>query len=160
MDVPQLKLTKCFVIILYVSYANFIVFCSSYVLYSIYSIDNCVSFFEIALVSLSSGAIGASACYIRKLYRDGMNNRFSIEDSVCSICIHTFVYYLFRPFFAAISSFFVIIAIKEGFFLLSASHNGQIDTIHFFYLSLFVSFLVGFNVAKMFNFFKREGGLL
>ena len=132
MDIPQLKLTKCLVIILYIYYAIFIIFCSFYVLYAISTIESCISFFKISLTSLSSGAIGASACYIRKLYRDGINNRFLIEEKACDTCIHTFVYYLFRPFFAAISSFFVIIAIKEGFFLLSANHNGQLDTIHFF----------------------------
>lgn len=160
MNVPQLKLTKFLVSILYCYYAFFIIFCSIYILYAISIINNDVSFLTTCIASLASGAIGASASYIRKLYRDGLNNRFFIEEKINDTCIHTFVYYLFRPFFAAISSFFVIIAIKEGFFLISTNHSEQINHTRFFYLSLFVSFLVGFNVAKMFSFFKREGNLL
>lgn len=155
----QLCLTKKQVIFLYCYYGLLLIFSISMLYYYIVT-NKCIKIdmFNLLISSQSAGILGSSSCYIRKLYRDGINNRFKEENNITGSCIHTFIYYIFRPIFAAISSFFIVIGIKQGFFLLSAS--SELNNPNFFYLSIFVSFLVGFNVARMFGIFNKENIIL
>lgn len=159
MSACQLCLTKKQVVTLY-CYYGLLILIGIFILYCYIVTDKNISIdmFSLLVSSQSAGILGSSSCYIRKLYRDGLNSRFKEEPLITGDCIHTFIYYMFRPIFAAISSFFIVIGIQQGFFLLSAS--SELNSPNFFYLSIFVSFLVGFNVARMFGIFNKENIVL
>lgn len=154
MSTRTLCLPKYLVNVLYIFYILTIVICMFFIF--IYLDDDKAktsTFYDALQISVLCSLVGSSCYYVRKLYRDGMNDRV-LNHKMCPYCTHTFMYYFFRPIFASVSAFFIVIGIKQGYFILSS--QAPINSENFLYLSMVVSFLVGFNVSRMFKFFHKK----
>ena len=102
---------------------------------------------------------GAAAYYIRKLYKNCIQAKVLIpskEHSDILKKIGSFVYFSLRPIFALGFSLLVIVGLNAGKITIVGKavplNNG------FIFISMFLSFFVGFSSGKLIKALEKKGG--
>jgi hypothetical protein len=122
--------------------------------------EKTISTLLLAIVgSIGMAANGSAIFYIRKLYKLCFKEYVPINDKENTYLkrLGTIIYFLARPLFAIGFSILIIISLKSGF-MLTISNT---DLIHlndgFIYLSMFLSFFVGFLSGRFINQLENRG---
>lgn len=136
-------------------------------IFSIYIIITIISLFAMIIVSVrslantntsnalygvvSTSMLGCSIYYVRKLYKMCIGNRVIFLDKSSDNAsklrnIGAMIYFLMRPVFAVSFSIVVFLGLRSG--MISISNNQGNLTLNFIYLSMFISFFIGFSSGK------------
>ena len=107
--------------------------------------------------SVGMSLLGSSIFYIRKLYKSCIISDFILDVSTDKFLIRlgTIVYYLARPLFAVGFSILVVTGLLSGLKIVS---NEDIElNQNFVYMTMFLSFYVGFLTGRFVKNLENSG---
>lgn len=153
------KLSKPLTIVLFIYYLILLLSSASFLVFEISKVATITEqtvFINAVWVSISTAILGATIFYMRKLYKACINSDITIpvsnEDKLRQTGV--FFYFFLRPIFSGIFSIIILIILKSGISILSTSKT---LTIEFYYLSIIISFFVGFSSGDLIDKFEDVG---
>jgi hypothetical protein len=125
-------------------------------LYSVKNINDSMLFTDSILITITTSVLGSTIFYVRKLYKACINLDIQIpvsgEDAIRQIGV--FFYFFLRPIFSGAFAVIVLIIIKSGISILS---NSKTLSSEFYYLSIAISFFIGFSCGDLIDKFEELG---
>lgn len=157
----KLRLSKTWVVALFVYYL--LVFLSGNILSLVVLVPKLMlregtPIVESAVMgSIGMSCLGSSIFYIRKLYKTCIRSELMIDASVDNFLarLGTVVYYLARPLFAVGFSLLLVIGLLSGMTLVSK--EGIELNQNFVYMTMFLSFYVGFLTGRFVKNLETSG---
>lgn len=116
------------------------------------------SVLHLALIgSIGMASNGSAIFYIRKLYKLCFKENIGIDDAENTYIrrLGTIVYFIARPLFGIGFSVLVVIGLQSGF-MLTSTKPIELNT-GFIYLTMFISFFVGFLAGRFVNKLEVRG---
>ena len=153
------KLTRGVTIFLFIYYLA-LLGASTYLLilnlYSLKNLADSVLFTDSIFITIVTSILGSTIFYVRKLYKACINldiqSPISYEDKMRQVGV--FFYFFLRPIFSAAFTIIVLIILKSGISILSSSKTLSPE---FYYLSIVISFFIGFSCGDLIDKFEELG---
>jgi len=160
-NTAKLHLTKNWVTALFVYYFIVFLFGNTVALIALVPklvFDKVPSILSLAIAgSVGMSCLGSSIFYIRKLYKSCIRGDLAISGSSewYLARLGTVIYYVARPLFATGFSLLVVIGLLSGFTLASRQVVELNKT--FVYMTMFLSFYVGFLTGRFVKNLENSG---
>jgi hypothetical protein len=153
------KLRKGLIIFLFVYFLAATGFMAYFLIYGIIlfnSNQNADIFYHSLITASLTSILGATIFYIRKLYKACINldilSPITDEDKTREIGV--FFYFFLRPIFSFVLSIIILLILKSGIAVLATSNE---LTKNFFYLSIIISFFIGYSSGDLIDKFEIVG---
>jgi hypothetical protein len=109
------------------------------------------------IAGIGFSIIGSVIFYSKKIYKACVNLDFTVpvneEDKIREFGITA--YFIFRPLFAIVFSFLLILLLKLGIKIISVAENSIIND--FILLTSFLSFFCGYSSGDILDIFESKG---
>jgi hypothetical protein len=120
------------------------------------STANADIFYHSLITASLTSILGATVFYIRKLYKACINldiiKPISDDDKIREIGV--FFYFFLRPIISLVLSIVILLILKSGINVLATSNE---LTKNFFYLSIIISFFIGYSSGDLIDRFEILG---